>query len=234
MPRELGTFFKRQGWLQWAGLISLGLVVTTTPVLAQEDIPKTTQPVSQTALDGYYDLLLEFPTISRFNNEFESRIDTTTQVSDETTSDTHPTLPSLWWSRDQLPRRLGGNRLINSWLAYRILDPSVRVVDVSVNSQIWSILNYTERYAVLNQFGTAAKDYGYSLRIFQGSIYSPQIIGVYVCDFGQQSSSENGSSETVPLLENAGPTSEIPCHASLDLFGIQGFRGATADSPFGD
>lgn len=220
MPRELVTFFKGS-WLRWAILTTLG--IATAPVLAQEDTSTPPKPVS-TALDGYYNLLLEFPTNSRFNSEFESRIDPATQVSDETTSDTHATLPSLWWNRDQMPRRLGGNRLVNSWLAYQILDPAMRVVDISVNSQIWSILNYTERYAVLNQFGTAAKDYGYNLRVFQGSTYSPQIIGVYVCDFGQA-----GSGATVPLLDNPSLVSEIPCQASLDLFGIQGFRSTSDD-----
>lgn len=229
MPRELVAsynFCKRKGWLQWAALMAAGLVLTTTPALAQEE---NSPPVPKTVLDGYYDLLLEFPTNSRFNSEFESRIDTATQVSDETTSDINPTLPSLWWNRDQLPKRLGGNRLINSWLAYQVLTPSIGVVDVLVNSQIWGILNYTERYAVLNQFGAAAKDYGYNLRIFQGSVYSPQILGLYVCDFGQRP-----SSETVALLETPGPLADIPCQASLDLFGIQGLRGTTADSLFGD
>lgn len=81
------------------------------------------------------------------------------------------TNPSLWWAREQF-----AGKLVDNWLAY----PNERRVDVIVNRQLWTILDYIERYSFLNQFGTAASDFGYSVRIF-----NPQkaLLAAYTCNF---------------------------------------------------
>lgn len=77
--------------------------------------------------------------------------------------------PSLFWMRDQVARRYGRDRLVEQWQAYQVGtsdDRSLAYVDVIVNEQLWGLLNYFQRYAFVLQFGTAAKSYGYHVRVF--------------------------------------------------------------------
>lgn len=73
--------------------------------------------------------------------------------------------PSLSWMRDQVGERYGSDRLVEHWRAYQV-DDGPNYVDIIVNEQIWNLLNYFERYAFVSQFGNAAEDYGYSVRVF--------------------------------------------------------------------
>lgn len=70
------------------------------------------------------------------------------------------TLPSLWWARQQFDPF--GGRLINNWLAY----PESKQINLTVNWQLWTLLDYLGRYRFVNQFGTVARRYGYELHIF--------------------------------------------------------------------
>lgn len=81
-------------------------------------------------------------------------------VTERTISLTGITLPSLWWARQQFDPF--GGRLINNWLAY----PEVRRINLTVNWQLWTLLDYLGRYRFVNQFGTVARKYGYELHIF--------------------------------------------------------------------
>ena len=69
------------------------------------------------------------------------------------------TLPSLWWARQQFDPF--GGRLINNWLA----DPEIKQINLFVNWQLWTLLDYVGRYRFVNQFGTVARKYGYELHI---------------------------------------------------------------------
>ena len=69
------------------------------------------------------------------------------------------TLPSLWWARQQFDPFEG--RLINNWLAY----PKIKQINLTVNWQLWTLLDYLGRYRFVNQFGTVARKYGYELHI---------------------------------------------------------------------
>ena len=69
-------------------------------------------------------------------------------------------LPSLWWARQQFDPF--GGRLINNWLAY----PEIKQIQLTVNWQLWTLLDYLGRYRFVNQFGTVARRYGYELHIF--------------------------------------------------------------------
>lgn len=86
------------------------------------------------------------------------------------------TIPSLWWAEEQF----GGSLLVD-WLAYPGTDGTPKRVDLAVNSQVWSIYNYVERYTFVNHLGTSAADYGYNSRIFdtQG-----ELLAAYICEFG--------------------------------------------------
>ena len=68
-------------------------------------------------------------------------------------------LPSLWWARQQFDPF--GGRLINDWLAY----PEIKQINLTVNWQLWTLLDYLGRYRFVNQFGTVARKYGYELHI---------------------------------------------------------------------
>lgn len=110
-------------------------------------------------------------------------------VTEETTSLYRPTLPSFWWSRDQMPTvwrasddstvRVAGYRLIRNWLAFHSTTLDASVVDVQVDPQYWNRLNYYQQYAILRQLGTTGLNYGYHVRIYS----SIELEGVYACDF---------------------------------------------------
>lgn len=68
--------------------------------------------------------------------------------------------PSLWWAQQQFDPF--GGRLVSDWLS----NPQVRQIDLTVNWQLWTLLDYLARYRFINQFGTVARQYGYNLRIF--------------------------------------------------------------------
>ena len=80
------------------------------------------------------------------------------------------TAPSLWWARQQFDPF--GGKLINYWLAH----PQLKQIDLTVNWQLWSLLDYLGRYRFLNQFGTVAREYGYELRVFN---QQKQCLGIY-------------------------------------------------------
>lgn len=80
-------------------------------------------------------------------------------ASEQTISVANITLPSLWWAKQQFDPF--GGRLINKWLA----DSEVKQLNLIVNWQLWSLLDYLGRYRFVNQFGTVARKYGYELNI---------------------------------------------------------------------
>lgn len=90
------------------------------------------------------------------------------------------TNPSLWWAAEQF-----GGKLLDNWLAYPGGDAGGGRVDLVVNRQFWSLLNYLERYQFLNEFGLVAQDYRYNVRVF-----NPQgaFLAAYTC------TGESGSS----------------------------------------
>lgn len=83
------------------------------------------------------------------------------------------TNPSLWWAREQF-----AGKLLNNWLAY----PSENRVDLIVNQQLWTLLDYMARYSLVNKLGTIARQDGYNIRFF--SVSQPDLpLATYTCDF---------------------------------------------------
>ena len=105
---------------------------------------------------------------SASKNSFRSRVSSNTlEPSIEANSDdiakisvASIAVPSLWWAIEQFDPF--GGRLIDDWLTY----PQIKQIDLTVNWQLWTLLDYLGRYRFINQFGTVAREYGYSLRIF--------------------------------------------------------------------
>lgn len=81
------------------------------------------------------------------------------------------TNPSLWWIRDQF-----GRRVVTNWLGY----PQERRVDIVVDRQVWSFINYVEKYSLINHLALTAREYGYNLRIFNNQGLP---LGQAICEF---------------------------------------------------
>jgi hypothetical protein len=143
------------------------------------------------------------------------------------------TSPSLWWTEEQLNslKWIGepsgnsgciaeqfGQALLNYWLAYPGTDGTPRRVDLLVNQDVWSDCNYLQRYVFVNKFGTAAKDFGYSVRVFN---LQGELLGAHICEFNGPSAIRSPASSNVT----------IPCSIFLNPYGRSAFRGTP--TPFG-
>lgn len=146
-----------------------------------------------------------------------STLDQNTAVATESTiSQDGLTPPSLWWTQDQF-----GGQLLETWSTRpgnaRVPDR----VDLVINEQIWDGLTYLERYAFVNQFGTAASDFGYNTRVVtnQGNR-----LAAYTCTFDRQLTT--GEPYQV-AAQSALPTPAIPltCEIELDSQGPGAITG---------
>ncbi|MDJ0701744.1 MAG: hypothetical protein QNJ46_00550 [Leptolyngbyaceae cyanobacterium MO_188.B28] len=183
------------------------------PALSQEFVE--TSPMGQTRRR-----LLDTDQMP-LNRDPQEEIQRNLAITQDTISDTSLTLPSLWWSRDQVVAAVGDlPQFIETWVAFRGSEEQPRRVDVVVNPQIWNLLNYLERYAVLNQFGATAKSYGYSTRFFRGL----DLTGAYICDFSQSPDLEANAVITLSTL-SAEALTRIDCIVELDYRGRGSIRG---------
>jgi hypothetical protein len=85
------------------------------------------------------------------------------------------TIPSLWWANAQF-----GDKLLENWLTYPADGTTAARLDLVVNRQNWSLIDYLERYEFVNHFGTVARDYGYNVRVFN---YQRELLATYTCNF---------------------------------------------------
>ncbi len=132
-------------------------------------------------------------------------------VTPDRVSQTGLTPPSLWWAAD-----LFGDDLLSYWLAYPGTTDNPRRVDLLVDSQQWNTASYVRRYTFINQFGNAAKDFGYSTRVFN---LQGDLLGVYVCESAQARD---------PADQTGSP---LPCSIFLNPYGRGALSGST--NPFG-
>lgn len=116
-------------------------------------------------------------------------------------------LPSLWWSRDQYIARFPtGKKLISSWLICPKTENTPQHVQMVLNAQIWSLLEYFDRYEFLHQFGTVTSTHGYDLWIYSDET---PILATYTCDY-----------QTV--------STKLPCQLGLNA----SFSGKRGDAAF--
>jgi hypothetical protein len=85
------------------------------------------------------------------------------------------TVPSLWWAKEN-----SETKLLDNWIAYPSIRQEPPRVDLIVNQQIWSLLDYVERYVFVNRLGTIASKSGYNIRIFD---YQQERLATYTCNF---------------------------------------------------
>jgi hypothetical protein len=93
------------------------------------------------------------------------------------------TVPSLWWAKEN-----SENKLLDNWIAYPGTPGEPARVDLIVNQQIWTLLDYLERYEFVNRVGSDTRNYGYNLRVFN---YQQELLGSYTCNFAAEKSACN-------------------------------------------
>ncbi len=85
------------------------------------------------------------------------------------------TVPSLWWAKENFE-----NKLLDNWIAYPKKGTQIARIDLLVNQQVWSILDYLERYDFVNRVGNIARNYNYNIRVFN---YQQERLATYTCNF---------------------------------------------------
>lgn len=103
-------------------------------------------------------------------------------VTSRTPSPVQLSIPSLWWIEKELANlQQFGNKFIQEWIAYPSQDNSPGRVDLLVNRQQWSLLDYIQRYEFVNKFGAIARSFGYNTRVYDNPDRAP--IALYACNF---------------------------------------------------
>ncbi|MEM7717168.1 MAG: hypothetical protein AAF349_27070 [Cyanobacteria bacterium P01_A01_bin.68] len=96
-------------------------------------------------------------------------------ITADSISQKHISVPSLWWAKESSP-----NKLIANWIAYTGKNNSPARVDLIVNEQIWTLLDYLERYDFVNRLGHYVREYNYNMRVFN---YQQELLATYTCNF---------------------------------------------------
>ncbi|PSB19706.1 hypothetical protein C7B65_10460 [Phormidesmis priestleyi ULC007] len=153
-------------------------------------------------------------------------------VTDQSISQYNLTVPSFWWTRDQISAQPQfGSKLLDSWLACPGQTDGASRVDFIVNQQVWSLLDYLDRYGVVQQLGKVARGFSYNTRIFnrQGGL-----LAAYTCNFASNNGvatreltdRQRGVKVASADLSNPSPlASAIVCNLALDSGGRAGLRG---------
>ena len=84
-------------------------------------------------------------------------------------------IPSLWWAKEN-----SQNKLLDNWITYPATNRKPGRVDLIVNEQIWTLLDYLERYNFVNHLGHVVRDYRYNMRVFN---YQKELLATYTCNF---------------------------------------------------
>jgi hypothetical protein len=85
------------------------------------------------------------------------------------------TVPSLWWAQQNSEKKL-----LDNWIAYPGSEKEPARVDLIVNQQIWSLLDYVQRYDFVNRLGSTTRNFGYNMRVFN---YQQESLATYTCNF---------------------------------------------------
>jgi hypothetical protein len=100
-------------------------------------------------------------------------------ITSATISQRNLTIPSLWRAQ-----KSAEDKLLADWIAYPSSQEEPARVDLIVNQQIWSLLDYLERYDFINRLGTVARKDKYNVRVFN---YQQELLGAYTCNFSTDS-----------------------------------------------
>lgn len=103
-------------------------------------------------------------------------------ITSRTPSPIFMSIPSLWWVAEQIATfEKYGPKLIQDWIAYPIRDGQSGRVDLLVNRQLWSLLDYLQRYELVSRFSAIARSYGYNTHVYDNPDRAP--VASYTCNF---------------------------------------------------
>jgi hypothetical protein len=156
-----------------------------------------------------------------------------TILTDKSISPEEMNLPTLWWVKEQYAAKAGfGERMIRSWSTFSNPERALCRVDVVVNRQLWSLLDYLQRYEFVNQVGYEFVNqmlglaeppkgiYRYGVRFFDRTPNGNEIrpVAFYGCiDRAAMEAS------TTPSLKS------ISCRIGPATFNQSGFRSTPID-----
>lgn len=132
--------------------------------------------------------------------------------------------PSLWLGRDIFAYKTKfGKKIFEGWLVCPSSNSDRGRIDLMVNGQLWSVLDYFDRYELLHQFGIYSDrsdvkyPSGYNLRVFNRQGRS---LGSYTCNTSVYGSVPpvvaSGRSESNPFLLTRSSTGLPDCAVKLD------------------
>ncbi|AKG20153.1 hypothetical protein [Calothrix sp. 336/3] len=111
------------------------------------------------------------PLDAKLMREPKGNVTTANTISQES-----PTVPSLWWTKENLEN----SKLLSNWIVYHGETNQQRRVDLAVNQQYWSILDYLEKYDFVNRLGSVTRKDKYNLRVFN---VQGELLATYTCNF---------------------------------------------------
>ena len=122
-----------------------------------------------------------------------------------TISPTDIATPSLWWMKKQFDEDKDfGSKFIFNWIAYQ----DEKRVDLVVNRQVWTLLDYIGRYRFVNKLGTVARGYNYDVRVFN---QQAELLATYTCT----------RTKTAPNYSEASPPCEMRRFAAFGRDSLQ-------------
>ncbi len=148
-------------------------------------------------------------------------------ITSKTFSATGLTLPSLWWVTQQFAQKEPfGGKLLQEWRAYPGQTNQPGEIDFIVNRQLWSLLDYLERYSFIDEFGTTAREYGYNIRVIDSDDRTKPPIASYTCKFSPQAlqTVDPTPEKAIVVVPPLGPHIG-PCTIILDARGKAGLGG---------
>lgn len=185
--------------LSWGALVAIA-VAQTEPIA----------PDGRSGAEDLMEQLQEVPSNYEVGLDFVGEPDDTWPIiTQDDTSLFEMTEPSLWFSREQMYERWGGYRLIRRWTAFHSTSSDAYIIDVQVDPQYWSRLEYAQQYAILNQLGKTGMSYGYQVRVYR----SITLVGIHTCDFSPVPELADTPTEEVPI-----PELDISCAARIGPF----------------
>lgn len=102
-------------------------------------------------------------------------------ITSRTISATQLTIPSLWWIWQQLANQAEFSpKLLQGWIAYPSQQNQPGRIDVVLNRQVWSLIDYMHRYEFIHHISATARGYGYNTRFFDEQA---KPLAAYTCDF---------------------------------------------------
>lgn len=162
----------------------LALVPIAEAMISSNQVKQSNQAPNQSN-QSIINLPLELDLINQPDLALDRGIITADTVSQEGITN-----PSLWWVRDQF-----GRQIVINWLIY----PQEKRIDLVVDRQIWSFINYIEKYSLINHFAINAREYGYSLRIFNDQRL---LLGIATCELSNQANPQASNCQARIIIPN--------------------------------